>query len=241
VIPFLTLVMFLVSAPAAHAADHFLDARREMIREDIAGRGVRSPAVLRAMGAVPRHLFVPRRLARRAYGDFPLPIGEGQTISQPYVVALMTEALGLKGKERVLEIGTGSGYQAAVLAEIVAEVYSIEIIPSLAERSRRALEENGYGKVQVRNGDGYFGWPGKAPFDVIIITAAANHIPPPLLDQLKIGGRLILPLGRTTHTQTLTLVTKEKERFVVDQLGGVRFVPMVGDAQKARPDQAAPR
>jgi protein-L-isoaspartate(D-aspartate) O-methyltransferase len=241
ILPSLTLVAFLVSASAVHAADPFLDARRAMIREDIAGRGVSSPAVLRAMGAVPRHLFVPRLLRSRAYRDFPLPIGEGQTISQPYVVALMTEALGLKGEERVLEIGTGSGYQAAVLAEIVAEVYSIEIIPSLAERSRRTLKENGYGKVQVRNGDGYFGWPGKAPFDVIIITAAANHIPPPLLDQLKVGGRLILPLGRTTHTQTLTLVTKEKEKFVVDQLGGVRFVPMVGDAQKARPDQAAPR
>lgn len=212
-----------------------------MVRRHMAARGVRDRTVLEAMETVPRHLFVPENLRSEAYADHPLPIGEGQTISQPYVVALMTEALALEGKERVLEIGTGSGYQAAVLAEIVSEVYSMEIIPLLADRARATLKRTGYDAVQVKTGDGYEGWPEKSPFDAIIVTAAANHIPPPLLDQLAQGGRLILPLGRTAHVQVLTLVTKGKDGLVVDQMGGVRFVPMVGDAQKPAPARAAPR
>jgi protein-L-isoaspartate(D-aspartate) O-methyltransferase len=163
-----------------------------------------------------------------------LPIGEGQTISQPYVVALMTEALKLKPTDRVLEIGTGSGYQAAVLAEIVKEVYTIEIRKSLADMADRRLKDFNYKNVKVKYADGYFGWQEHAPFDAIIITAAANHIPPPLIRQLKEGGRLILPLGSTVYYQTLTLVTKKKGDLDVEQMGSVAFVPMVGESEKKR-------
>ena len=206
-----------------------------MVRNDIQGRGVRDQRLLAAMGKVPRHLFVADRLRDQAYADHPLPIGEGQTISQPYVVALMTEALGVKPSDRVLEIGTGSGYQAAVLAELAAEVCSIEIRKGLADAAEGRLRQLGYGNVRVRYGDGYFGWPELAPFDAIIITAAVNHIPPPLLRQLKEGGRLILPLGSTVFSQTLTLVTKKRGgELAVEQLGPVAFVPMTGEAQKKR-------
>jgi len=245
--PAITLVLlplpllFHLFALTAGAQEEFSERRRQMVHRDIAARGIGDRKVLEAMGTVPRHLFVPEDLRRKAYADYPLPIGEGQTISQPYVVALMTEALGLEGKERILEIGTGSGYQAAVLAEIVPEVYSIEIIPVLADRARATLKRTGYEAVRLKTGDGYEGWPEKAPFDAIIVTAAANHIPPPLIDQLAAGGRLVLPLGRTTHLQVLTLVTKGKDGLVVDQMGAVRFVPMVGDAQKPAPASAAPR
>jgi len=238
-LPALLLWGFAGSSPGEEDAES--SRRRLMVRQDIAGRGISDPKVLKALRTVPRHRFVPPAYRRQAYADHPLPIGEGQTISQPYVVALMTEALELRGEERVLEIGTGSGYQAAVLSEIVPEVYSIEIIPPLATRSRATLKAAGYEGVQVKTGDGYEGWPEKAPFDAIIITAAANHVPPPLIDQLKVGGRLILPLGQTTHMQILTLVTKEAEKLVVDQMGGVRFVPMVGEAQKPAPARAAPK
>ncbi len=165
-----------------------------------------------------------------AYGDHPLPIGEGQTISQPYVVALMTEALGLRRADRVLEIGTGSGYQAAVLAEVVREVYTIEIRKDLAQRAELTLKQLGYKNVQVKYG--YFGWEEQAPFDAIIITAAANHIPPPLIKQLKEGGRLIVPLGSTVYFQTLTLATKRRGQLDVEQISPVAFVPMVGEMQK---------
>lgn len=173
-------------------------------------------------------------LRSRAYGDYPLPIGEGQTISQPYVVALMTEALRLKPTDRVLEIGTGSGYQAAVLAETVKEVYSIEIRKSLAEMASKRLKDLGYRNVKVKYADGYFGWEEYAPFDAIIITTAANHIPPPLIKQLKEGGRLIIPLGSTVYYQMLTLVTKKKGELDVEQMGSVAFVPMIGEAEKRR-------
>ncbi len=214
---------------------------RDMVLHQIQGRGVRDRKVIRAMLAVPRQLYVPAPLRGQAYRDSPLPIGHGQTISQPYVVALMTEALELSEDDKVLEIGTGSGYQAAVLAEIAKRVCSIEIIPELAAGARRNLDETGYGRVLVKTGDGYFGWPEEGPFDAIIITAAANHVPPPLIEQLRVGGRLILPLGRTEYVQTLTLLTKKEDRIEILQMGGVRFVPMVGPAQKPAPAAAAPK
>ena len=190
--------------------------------------------VLDAMGKIPRHLFVDDYLKDRAYADHPLPIGEGQTISQPYVVALMTEALKLKPTDRVLEIGTGSGYQAAVLAEIVKEVHTIEIRKSLAEKADKRLKDLGYKNIKVKYADGYFGWEEFAPFDAIILTASANHIPPPLIMQLKEGGRLIIPLGSTVYYQTLTLATKKKNELYLEQMGSVAFVPMTGDVQKKR-------
>lgn len=217
---------------AVHSADEFTKRRQEMVKKDIESRGVSDKKVLDAMIKVPRHLFVDKLQADRAYNDHPLPIGEGQTISQPYVVALMTEAVTLKGSERVLEIGTGSGYQAAILGEIVSEVFTIEIKKGLFEIVRDRLEGLGYGNIRVKHGDGYFGWEEHAPFDAIMVTASANHIPPPLLAQLKEGGRLIIPLGSTVFYQTLTLVRKEKGKFPIRELGGVAFVPMTGQVQK---------
>lgn len=205
-----------------------------MVKRDIAGRGITDRSVLDAMRKVPRHLMVPRDLRSHAYADHPLPIAEGQTISQPYVVAMMTEALELKPGDRVLEIGTGSGYQAAVLAEIVAQVYSIEIRKKLADSARRILKRLEYDNVEVKYGDGYFGWEEKGPFDAIIITAAANHIPPPLIKQLKEGGTLILPLGSTVYYQMLTLVTKKGGQITVRQIDSVRFVPMTGQVRKKK-------
>jgi protein-L-isoaspartate(D-aspartate) O-methyltransferase len=205
-----------------------------MIQNDIKGRGVKDKKVLDAMARVPRHLFVEERLRERAYADYPLPIGDGQTISQPYVVALMTEALRLRPGDRVLEIGTGSGYQAAVLAEIVKDVYTIEIRKSLADMAEKRFREFGYKNVKVKYADGYFGWEEYAPFDAIIITASANHIPPPLIRQIKEGGRLIIPLGNTVYYQMLTLLTKKKGDLDVEQMGSVAFVPMIGEAEKSR-------
>jgi len=217
------------------AADPDAQKRKAMVENDIKGRGIKDKTVIKAMGRVPRHLFVDKSLNDRAYEDYPLPIGEGQTISQPYVVALMTEALRLKPADRVLEIGTGSGYQAAVLSVIVKQVYSIEIRKSLADMAAKRLRDLGYTNVKVKYGDGYPGWEEFAPFDAIIITAAANHIPPPLIKQLKIGGRLIIPLGSTVYYQTLTLVTKrEKGELDVEQMGSVAFVPMIGEAEKKK-------
>jgi protein-L-isoaspartate(D-aspartate) O-methyltransferase len=216
------------------AGDAYMQKRQQMVEQDIRGRGVKDPVVLRAMGTVPRHLFVTASLRSQAYEDHPLPIEEGQTISQPYVVALMTEALRLKQGDRVLEIGTGSGYQAAVLASIVKEVYTIEIRKTLADRAGKTLADLGYRNVQVKFSDGYFGWEEHAPFDAIIITAAANHIPPLLIKQLKEGGRLIVPLGSTVYYQVLTLATKRKGEIDVEQLSPVAFVPMTGEIEKRR-------
>jgi len=225
-------VFFLVSP--VMASDPYIQKRMQMVQKDIQGRGVKDPKVLEAMGKIPRHLFVDESFKEKAYADHPLPIGEGQTISQPYVVALMTEALRLRPEDRVLEIGTGSGYQAAVLADIVKEVYTIEIRKPLAESASKRLHELGYKNIQVRCADGYFGWEEVAPFDAVMVTAASNHIPPPLLKQLKEGGRLIIPVGSTTFHQTLTLVIKEKGDLQVEQLGGVLFVPLIGEVEKKR-------
>ena len=217
------------------AADIYQEQRKKMVQRDIWGRGIRDKQLLAAMEKIPRHLLVEQRYRHNAYADHPLPIGEGQTISQPFVVALMTETLKLRPGDRVLEIGTGSGYQAAVLAEIVKEVWTIEIRQGLARQAAARLKELGYATVRVKYADGYFGWEEQAPFDAIIITAAVNHIPPPLIKQLKEGGRMILPLGSTVYYQTLTLVTKRKGgELDVQQLDPVAFVPMTGEAQKSR-------
>ncbi len=207
-------------------------ARKNMVSDQIRSRGIDDKKVLLAMETVPRHKFVPSRLSGQAYSDHPLPIGNGQTISQPYIVALMTQSLKLKGKERVLEIGTGSGYQAAILAENVSEVYSIEIKKNLHEKATQLLREMKYSNIKTRFGDGYFGWEKAAPFDCIMITASVNHIPPPLLKQLKNGGKLILPLGNPFSFQNLVLVTKKGDDFSVKQITGVLFVPMTGHALK---------
>jgi protein-L-isoaspartate(D-aspartate) O-methyltransferase len=208
--------------------------RLEMVKDQLASRDITDKKVLEIMTQVPRHLFVDPGLRSGAYEDHPLPIDEGQTISQPYIVALMTQHLGLKPGEKVLEIGTGSGYQAAVLAHITAKVFSIEIREGLARKAAETLRKLNYGQVQVKNDDGYFGWEEQAPFDAIIITCAANHVPPPLFKQLKEGGRLIIPLGSTLYFQTLTLITKIEGKPKVKQISGVVFVPMVGEAQKEK-------
>lgn len=227
------LFLFFITANL-FAFDPYLEKRQFMIEHDIKGRGVKDKKALEVMEKVPRHLFIDEKLRNTAYADHPLPIGEGQTISQPYVVALMTEALRLKPADRVLEIGTGSGYQAAVLAGIVKEVYTIEIRKALADKAAQRLEDLGYKNVKVRYADGYFGWKEHAPFDAIIMTASANHIPPPLIEQLKEGGRLIIPLGSTIYYQTLTLAIKRKGEVDLVQMGPVAFVPMTGQAEKRR-------
>lgn len=225
------------SAPADPAeSPATVRARERMVREQIQSRGIASPQVLDAMRSVPRHEFVPGDLAESAYSDHPLPIGEGQTISQPYIVALMTEALRLKPSDRVLEIGTGSGYQAAVLSGLAAQVYTIEIKPKLYASSSELLRKLNYPNIHCRSGDGYFGWPEAAPFDAVMITAAVDHIPPPLVKQLRDGGRLVLPLGSPFGYQNLVLVTKQGEDVSVKQITGVLFVPMTGHAMvKGRP------
>jgi len=205
-------------------------AREQMVKEQIESRGIKDPLTLAALREVPRHEFVPEASAGEAYGDFPLPIGHGQTISQPYIVAFMTEALGLRGGERVLEIGTGSGYQSAVLAKIAGTVYTIEIVPELAEEARERLARLGYRNVRVRAGDGYLGWPEAAPFDAIIVTAAAPRIPEPLKHQLAEGGRLVVPVG--DEDQELIVVTRHSSAFDERRVLPVRFVPMTGAVRK---------
>jgi protein-L-isoaspartate(D-aspartate) O-methyltransferase len=199
-----------------------------MVAGQIEARGVSDPATLAAMRAVPRHAFVPADYLDQAYADHPLPIGFGQTISQPYIVALMTELLELKGGGRVLEIGTGSGYQAAVLAEILDEVYTVEIIPELAEAARARLDANGYSNAIARQGDGYFGWEEHAPYDAIIVTAAPDHLPQPLVGQLKEGGRLVIPIGPVGGYQVLWKFVKEGADVKAYRVLDVAFVPLVG-------------
>ena len=204
--------------------------REKMVETQIKARGVKNPRVLSALLKVERHRFVPEENLNSAYSDQPLPIGEGQTISQPYIVALMTELLDLKGDEKVLEIGTGSGYQAAILAELSKEVYTIEIIESLASMSKKRLLELGYQNIQVKAGDGYLGWPEFAPFDAIIVTAAPDHIPKPLIEQLKEGGRMVVPVG--THTQELKKIVKRSGKIETTDVIPVLFVPMTGEGVK---------
>jgi protein-L-isoaspartate(D-aspartate) O-methyltransferase len=219
----------LVCGTALARAQSWRDRERQvMVEEQMAARGVRDTATLRAMRTVPRHEFVPAYLRSSSYGDHPLPIGFGQTISQPYIVAYMTEVLGLTPRSRVLEIGTGSGYQAAILAEVAVEVYTVEIIPQLATSAGERLRRLGYGRVHVRNADGFDGWKEAAPFDAIIVTAAAGFVPPPLVEQLKPGGRLVIPVGSVYGAQSLVLVEKALDRSISTRtLLPVQFVPLV--------------
>jgi len=265
-----SLICMFVSFSAC--SDNDFDKKRlEMVEKDIKGRGIKDKRVLDAMLKVQRHLFVPESHKEKAYNDHPIPIGEGQTISQPYIVALMTEAANLVGEEKVLEIGTGSGYQAAILGETISqpyivalmteaanlvgeekvleigtgsgyqaailgetakEVYTIELNRVLYGQAKERLKTLGYKNIHVKHGDGYFGWDECAPFDVIMITAAADKIPPPLLSQLKEGGRIILPLGKKSFHQRLTVVTKRQGGNTIRELGGVIFVPMRGQVQQ---------
>ncbi len=202
-------------------------AREQMVRTQIIARGIADEPTIRAMRAVPRHLFVPRELAQRAYDDSPLPIGYDQTISQPYIVAFMTEQINPRKGKRVLEIGTGSGYQAAVLAEIVDSVFTIELIQELAETATARLKQLGYRNVVVRQGDGYLGWPEHAPFDAILVTAAAEEIPQPLVDQLKEGGMMVIPVGPVREVQSLTVVKKHAAGVVTETVLPVKFVPLI--------------
>lgn len=236
----LSFLFCLLFIPASLSADivpdtpSFKKSREKLVKLDIERHGIKDPNVLAAMREVPRHCFVPKNIISRAYDDTALPIGEGQTISQPYVVALMTEKLKLDPDDKVLEIGTGSGYQAAILAKTVKDVYTIEIKEKLYEKATRLLKTLGFTNVITRHGDGYFGWKEAAPFDAVMITAAVDHIPPPLLKQLKDGGRLILPLGNPFLYQNLTLVTKHGEDYTTQQITGVLFVPMTGHASEKK-------
>ncbi len=214
--------------------DPFERARLDMVREQLAARDIGDKRVLKVMSEVPRHLFVLPENRAQAYDDHPLPIEGGQTISQPYIVALMTQALGLGGGEKVLEIGTGSGYQAAVLSRLAGRVLSIEIIPVLAKKAGETLAALGYSNVRVKEGDGYFGWPDEAPFDGILVTCASSRVPEALLDQLQEGGRIIIPLGETLTYQTLTLVTKVKGKPQFTPISEVLFVPMTGEILKKK-------
>ena len=212
----------------------FKTMREKMVETQIKSRGVKDPRVLSAMLKVERHLFVPKDLQTSAYADQPLPIGEGQTISQPYIVALMTELLELKGGEKVLEVGTGSGYQAAILAELTKEVYTIEIIEALASSAKNLVLQLGYQNIHVKAGDGYLGWPEVAPFDAIIVTCAPDHIPKPLLEQLKEGGRMVVPVG--AYSQELKKIVKRGGKMEAKDVIPVIFVPMTGEGVKEKND-----
>jgi protein-L-isoaspartate(D-aspartate) O-methyltransferase len=221
-------------APFAGAQDEqgLARARRQMVERDLRGRGIKDERVLAAMNAIARHLFVPESLHVSAYDDRALPIGDGQTISQPYIVAFMSELLELKGGERVLEIGTGSGYQTAVLARLAAHVFSVEIIPALGARARELLERLGFANIEIKIGDGFFGWDEKAPFDAILLTAASPRIPEPLWRQLREGGRLILPQGEEGKTQKLMRYRKSAGKPAAEEITGVIFVPLTGEIRK---------
>lgn len=217
-----------IPTPVTKAQDSldFDRARSQMVERQLRDRGIEDPAVLAAMQRVPRHRFVPSDLVDLAYQDSPLPIGYDQTISQPYIVAYMSEVAQIAPGDRVLEIGTGSGYQAAILAQLAREVYTIEIIPELAASASATLQELGYQNIEVKAGDGYRGWPEAAPFEVIVVTAAPDRVPQALIEQLAIGGKLVIPVG--TSVQQMTIITKTEEGIVEEQTLPVRFVPMTG-------------
>jgi protein-L-isoaspartate(D-aspartate) O-methyltransferase len=227
IVIFVTVNLFLFSlmVRADSLETSFAQKRKQMVENQIKARGIKDPRVLDAMFKVKRHLFVPSNISHLAYEDYPLPIGWEQTISQPYIVALMTELLGLNGTERVLEIGTGSGYQAAILAEAAKEVYTIEIVEPLARKSKGLLEELGYKNIKVKIGDGFLGWHEFAPYDGIIVTCAPEKIPSPILEQLAENGKLVIPVGK--HWQNLKLVRKMKGKIIETDIVPVRFVPML--------------
>jgi protein-L-isoaspartate(D-aspartate) O-methyltransferase len=224
---FLMFMFFCLPANSACDLADYTRLRGLMVKEQIIARGIKNPAVIKAMERVPRHLFVPSKYRAFSYGDYPLSIGEGQTISQPYIVAFMTETLELTSDGKVLEVGTGSGYQAAILAELVKEVYTIELIPGLAKRAQKTLGELGYKNIQLKTGDGYQGWPEEAPFDAIIVTCAPDKIPEALVEQLREGGRMIIPVGREGGVQKLVKATKKAGKIEAQSVMDVRFVPMV--------------
>jgi len=225
-----TIWIIFIFVFTAYAGDYDKE-RQLMVEKQIKQRGVVDPQVLEAMLKVPRHLFVPKDLELMAYSDTPLPIGYGQTISQPYVVALMTESLKVKKGFKVLEIGTGSGYQAAVLAEMGCQVFSVEIIKILADTAKERISQIHYSQVNIRWGDGYFGWEEEAPFDRIIVTCAVDHLPPPLLAQLKEGGKMVIPVGPPWSVQSLWVVEKTEDGITTRDLGAVRFVPLTRETQ----------
>jgi len=237
----LVLIAALAACGRQKSEQVYARERDEMVAETIVARGVGNPRVLAAMRKVRRHAFVPPPSTHRAYSDGPLPIGFGQTISQPYIVAVMTEAVDPEPSDKCLEIGTGSGYQAAVLAELCAKVFSIEYVPQLAELAKRQLRAAGYGpsRVELLTGDGYQGWPEEAPFQVIVVTAAPERVPQPLLDQTAVGGRMVIPVGPEGAVQRLLLYERVERgagatAFEVRELAAVRFVPFVGEAEKRR-------
>lgn len=224
----LLLLLVITSCAQEKEPAIFTQNRESMVEKQIRARGISDKRVLAAMSEVPRHLFVPDEYLDQAYADHPLPIGYGQTISQPYIVALMTEYLELQPGDKVLEIGTGSGYQAAILTEITNQVYSVEIIEALGQRVASTLQELGY-NVHCKIDDGYYGWSEHAPFDAIIVTCAPDHVPQPLINQLKDGGRLVIPVGPPGFYQTLWLIERKGEQTKSTNLGGVSFVPMTGE------------
>ncbi|MFC1869566.1 protein-L-isoaspartate(D-aspartate) O-methyltransferase [Thermodesulfobacteriota bacterium] len=226
-LPFLIYILLCLPTNSACEQGDYAGLRDHMVKEQIIARGIKDPRVIKAMKKVPRHRFVPAKNRVLSYGDYPLPIGKGQTISQPYIVAFMTEALELSAEDRVLEIGTGSGYQAAILAELVKEVYTIEIVPELGRRAQKTLEELKYVNIRVKIGDGYKGWPDMAPFDAVIVTCAPEQIPRALVDQLKEGGQMIIPVGMRRTVQKLVKVTKKDGKIETQAVMNVRFVPMV--------------
>ena len=229
---FLLIVVYEYEHDKIEETDDYIEKRQSMVLNQLQSRDIIDPEVLQAMLTVPRHKFVDEHIRESAYNDYPLSIGEGQTISQPYIVALMTQLLELKGDEKVLEIGTGSGYQAAVLAEIVEEVYTVEIYESLSKKSEKLLMDLGYQNIKFKVGDGYHGWEEHAPYDAIIVTCAPDHVPPPLLQQIKDdGGRIVIPVGGIWMVQTLMKIEKIEGKIKSKGIIGVRFVPMIGHSR----------